>query len=56
MKKLKMSAKEIVNEAEKEDGKYFEKIDEISDFNKNKDLRAFQKNKIVEEHVYTGTD
>ena len=55
MKKLKLSAKEIVNEAEKEVGKYFEKIDEICDFNQEKVLRAFQKNKIGEEHFYTVT-
>ena len=55
MKKLRQSPAQIVKEAEEEVKKYFEKIDEIRDFNQEKVLRAFQKNKIGEEHFYTVT-
>ncbi len=55
MKKLKLPPAQIIEEAQKEVAKYFEKIDKIRDFNQEKVLRAFQKNKIGEEHFYTVT-
>ena len=48
MKKLKLPPAQIIEEAQKEVTKYFEKIDKIRDFNQEKVLRAFQKNKIGE--------
>ena len=55
MKKLKLPPAQIIEEAQKEVAKYFEKIDKIRDCNQEKVLRAFQKNKIGEEHFYTVT-
>ena len=55
MKKLKQTPAQIIKQAELEVKEYFEKIDEIRDFNQEKVLKAFQKNKIGEEHFYTVT-
>ena len=55
MKKLKVSPKELIEQAESEVKEYFEQIDKICDFNQEKVLKAFQNNKIGEEHFYTVT-
>lgn len=55
MNKLKIEPKELIKKAESEVSEYFKKIDEILDFNQEKVLKAFQKNKIGEEHFYTVT-
>ena len=55
MEKLKTSANELIKKAEYDVRKYFEEIQEICDFNQEKVLKAFWKNKIGEEHFYTVT-
>ena len=49
------NAVEIVNKAEKECSKQFEKINEICEFNSSKVLEAFQKNQLSEAHFNTTT-
>ena len=51
----KENAVEIVNKAEKECSKQFEKINEICEFNSSKVLEAFQKNQLSEAHFNTTT-
>ena len=48
-------ARQIVNEAESVLQELFKRTDEIAEYNQLKVLRAFQKNKIGEEHFYTVT-
>lgn len=48
-------ARQIVNEAETLVNHLFKGIDDIAEYNQMKVLRAFQKNKIGEEHFYTVT-
>lgn len=48
-------ARQIVNEAQKQIEPLFKTIDEIAEYNQEKVLKAFQKNKIGEEHFYTVT-
>lgn len=48
-------ARQIVNEAQAQVNHLFQKIDEIAEYNQMKVLKAFQKNKIGEEHFYTVT-
>ena len=45
---LRNKVREIVNEAEKELEKQFKEVDEICEFNSEKILTAFQKNRVVE--------
>ncbi len=48
-----MNSKKIIKEAEKTLAKEFEQIEEIRDFNQEKVLNAFIKNKVAPEHFYT---
>ncbi len=48
-------ARQIVNEAESVLQELFKRTDEIAEYNQLKVLRAFQENKIGEEHFYTVT-
>ncbi len=51
----KEKARQIVNEAEEEIKYLFKKTDEIAEYNQEKVLNAFRRNKIGEEHFYTVT-
>ena len=56
MEKIKEeNARKIVNEAEIAIQNLFKNTDEIAEYNQLKVLKAFQKNKIGEEHFYTVT-
>ena len=48
-----MNSREIIKAAEKSLQKEFEIIDEIRDYNQEKVLNAFIKNKVAPEHFYT---
>ena len=48
-----MNSKELIKKAEKELSKEFEQIEDIRDFNQEKVLNAFIKNKVAPEHFYT---
>jgi len=48
-----MNSHEIIKKAEKELREYFEKIEDIRDFNQKKVLEAFIENKVAPEHFYT---
>ena len=52
---LKTDSKEIIEKAERDIAFRFKQIDEIAEFNQEKVLNAFYKNKIGEEHFYTVT-
>ena len=52
---LKTDSKEIIEKAERDTAFRFKQIDEIAEFNQEKVLNAFYKNKIGEEHFYTVT-
>ncbi len=55
MDEIKVKASKIVESAQKAVLSQFEKIDEIAEFNQEKVLNAFYKNKVGEEHFYTVT-
>jgi len=55
MENFEKEAGKIVNDAQRMCENIFRKIDEIAEFNQKKVLRAFNKNKIGEEHFYTVT-
>lgn len=48
-----MNSREIIKKAEKELREYFERIEDIRDFNQKKVLEAFIDNKVAPEHFYT---
>ena len=52
---FEIKAKDIVDCAQENCESIFKKIDEIAEYNQKKVLRAFNKNKIGEEHFYTVT-
>ena len=52
---LKTDSKKIIEQAEASVKEQFRLIDEIAEFNQEKVLNAFYKNKIGEEHFYTVT-
>lgn len=55
MEDFEKKAKDIVDCAQENCENIFKKIDEIAEYNQKKVLRAFNKNKIGEEHFYTVT-
>lgn len=55
MEDFEKRAKNIVDCAQENCESIFKKIDEIAEYNQKKVLRAFNKNKIGEEHFYTVT-
>ena len=55
MEDFEKKAKDIVDCAQENCESIFKKIDEIAEYNQKKVLRAFNKNKIGEEHFYTVT-
>lgn len=55
MENIKEKANKIVNEAQKSLTEVFSEIDEITEYNQAKVLKAFYDNKIGEEHFYTVT-
>ena len=55
MENIKEKANLIVEKAQNSIKDIFEKLDEINEYNQEKVLKAFQENKIGEEHFYTVT-
>ena len=55
MESIKEKANTIVENAQNSIKYIFEKLDEINEYNQEKVLKAFQNNKIGEEHFYTVT-
>ena len=52
---MKNEAQKIIENAQNSIEKTFKEIDFIAEYNQEKVLKAFQKNKIGEEHFYTVT-